>query len=275
MMHSKNILDYYIFSDLYAMDVSDLCVDLTEEKQTKPRKSKRLMMPPKRIVPIKNRDKIGSEVWNPERAKDIGNFPSPSRILLLGSCGVGKSNLIKNLIIHQRPRFQEVYLIHEDAGATKEYKDLECTAELDEVPDLDFWDRPGPHIKRAVIIDDLEITSATKQRLKNLCVLMRYASTHKGLTVYFGHQSFWAVPTLVRRMCSVFILWKPRARTEAGLIEDRTGMPKGSLTELFNTVATGHYDSICIDLTNNSPAVLRLNVWQPIEGQEQEEHDNK
>ena len=130
-------------------------------------------------------------------------------------------------------------MIHEDAGVTREYKDLECTEELDDVPDLDFWDRSGPHIKRAVIIDDLEITSATKQRLRNLCTLMRYASTHKSITVYFGHQSFWAVPTLVRRMCSVYILWKPRARTEASLIEDRTGMPKGSLKELFKTWRLG------------------------------------
>ena len=62
------------------------------------------------------------------------------------------------------------------------------------------------------------------------------------------------------------------------MIEDRTGMPKGSLKELFKTVATGHYDSIC-DMSVNSPCALRLNVWQKIEmgpkGQEQAEHDDE
>ena len=159
------------------MNTEDLCIDLTEMKNTKPRKSKRLMMPPKKIVPIKCADKIGVEHWTPERARDLGNFPSPARILLLGPCGVGKSTLIKNLILHARPRFKEVYIIHEDADATKEYDDLEPTDKFNEVPDLNFWNYDGPYIKRAVIVDDLELTSAHKERLKNLAIMFRYAST--------------------------------------------------------------------------------------------------
>ena len=260
------------------MDTDELHDHQEVASDKKPRKKKRLPMPPKRIVALKNRDKIGAESWTPERAIDLGNFPSPSRILLLGPCGVGKSNLIKQLIIHQRPRFQQVYLIHEDAGFTKEYKDLECTEEFADIPPLEFWDNPGPHIKRAVIIDDLEITSANKERLKNLAILFRYASTHKGLTVYFGHQSFFNTPSLIRKMSNVYILWKPRSRTEMALIEDRVGMPKGALKELFATVAPGHYDSICIDMLKDSPAKLRLNIWDRIEmgpkGQAEAEQSN-
>ena len=245
------------------MFTAELTTDLNNAP--KERKKRRIPQPPKSIVPIKCADKVGAESWNPERAKNIGNFPSPSRILLLGPCGVGKSTLIKNLIIHQRPRFKEVYLIHEDAGATKEYKDLECTQEFKEVPPLDFWDHDGPHIKRAVIVDDLELTAAHKERLKNLAILFRYASTHKSLTIYFAHQSFFNVIPLIKKMSNVYILWKPRARTEITLIEDRVGMPKDSLKELFKTVATGDKDSICIDMTSKTPAPLRLNIWQPIE----------
>ena len=102
---------------------NELHADETKEKKVK--RKKKLMMPPKEIVPIRCADKVGVEHWTPERAKDLGNFPSPARILLLGPCGVGKSTLIKNLIIHGRPRFEQVFLIHEDAEATKEYDDLE------------------------------------------------------------------------------------------------------------------------------------------------------
>jgi len=111
--------------------------DDTERGPQKLRK-KMCRKPVKRIVAIKNKDKRGAEFWNPSRAKDIGNFPSPARILLLGPCGVGKSTLIKNLILHQRPRFQEVYLIHEDSEFTKEYDDLDVTEKLDDVPGIDF-----------------------------------------------------------------------------------------------------------------------------------------
>ena len=126
----------------YTMDADELHdhQEIEDETKTK-RKKKRLPMPPKEIVPIRCADKLGVEKWDEERAKDLANFPSPARILLIGSCGVGKSTLIKNLIIHARPRFKEVYLIHEDAHATKEYDDLEQTEKFDEVPPLDFLRR--------------------------------------------------------------------------------------------------------------------------------------
>jgi hypothetical protein len=153
--------------------VDDLHEHLELPSDKKPRKKRRLPMPPTGIVPIANRDKVGVEKWTPERAVDLGNFPSPARILLLGPCGVGKSTLIKNLIIHARPRFQDVYLVHEDAGYTKEYRDLECTEEFDDMPPLEFWNYDGPYRKRAIIIDDLELTSAHKERLKNLAICFK------------------------------------------------------------------------------------------------------
>ena len=250
--------------------------DSDEEKKPRKLNKKNCGKPPKRIVAIKNKDKVGAESWNPSRAKDIGNFPSPSRILLLGPCGVGKSTLIKNLILHQRPKFEEVYLVHEDSEFTKEYDDLDVTQKLDDVPSIDFWELPegSPYIKRCVIVDDLELTSANKQRMKNLAILFRYCSTHKGLTIYFAHQSFFDVSSLVKKMANIYVLWRPRAYSELALIENRVGYPKGTLKELFNTVATGHRDSICVDMTENSPCKLRLNIWKQIQSDfESEEED--
>ena len=247
-------------------DDSDSDAEKAERKPRNINKSK-CKKPPKRIIPIKNKDKVGHESWTDSRKRDIGNFPSPSRILLLGPCGVGKSTLIKNLILHQRPRFEEVYLIHEDAEFTREYDDLEPTEKLNEVPPIDFWELPdgSPYIKRAVIIDDLELTSANKERLKNLAILFRYCSTHKGLTIYFAHQSFFDVLGLVKKMANVYVIYKQRAYSELQMIENRVGYKKDTLKELFQTIATGHRDSICVDLTENSPCKLRKNIWERIQ----------
>ena len=226
---------------------------------------KKIGKAPKEIIAIKNKDKKGHESWTDSRSKNIANFPSPARILLLGPCGVGKSTLVKNLIMHQKPMFQEVFLIHEDAEFSKEYDDLDVTEKLSEVPPLEFWEYEGKYIKRAVIVDDLELTAANKERLKNLAIMFRYASTHKGLTIYFCHQSFFDVMSLIKKMANVYIIWKPRATSELTLIENRVGMKKGELKDIFKNVATKHRDSVCVDLTENSPAKLRLNVFQRIE----------
>ena len=235
-----------------------------ERKERKKKDKESLPKPFKCIIPIKNPDKVGAEHWTKNRAKNLANFPSPQRILLLGACGTGKSTLIKNLIVNQRPMFEEVYLIHQDAKHTKEYDDLDPTDVLTDVPPIQFFNLDGKFKKRAVIIDDLELTSADVERKKNLAILFRYGSTHKGLTVFFAHQSFFDVPTLVKKMASVFIIWKPRALNEIGLIENRTGLQKGELAKLFDKYATKHRDSICIDLSKDSPAKLRLNVFEPI-----------
>ena len=107
--------------------------------------------------------------------------------------------------------------------------------------------------------------------MKNLAILFRYCSTHKGLTIYFAHQSFFDVTSLVKKMANIYVLWKPRAYSELALIENRVGYAKGTLKELFQTVATGHRDSITVDLTEGTPAPLRKNIWEKIAAQSEEE----
>lgn len=232
---------------------------------------KKHIRPPQGIVAFRNGDKPTEETWNERRCRDLGNFPNPSRILLLGPPNVGKSTLVKNLIIHQRPRFDEVFVIHLDAGVTRDYDDLEPTAMMNEVPPLAFWsdlpdkDDAGRRIKRCVVVDDLELTHAHKEREKNLGILFRYASSHKNMTVYMCHQSAMDVPSLIRKMSNVWVIWRPRGRNELAVIENRVGLPTGELSILFDAVAARPRDSICVDMTLDSPAPLRLNIWQPIE----------
>jgi len=225
---------------------------------------------PHSIVPFTNADKSEEERWTKKRARDIANFPNPSRILLVGPPGLGKSTLIKNILIRQAPPFDEAYVVHEDAEGTQEYEDLEPTEMMGDIPDLEWFnelpthDEDGNTIKRCMILDDLEFTSAHKERLKNLATLLRYASTHKGFTVYLAHQDMFSLPTIARKMCNVFCVRRPRARQEVTLIENRCGLAKGDLKALFDTCCREPRDCLVIDHTLRSPAPLRKNVWEVI-----------
>ena len=159
----------------------------------------------------------------------------------------------------------------EDGSGTTEYNDADPTAMLGDVPPLEYWnevcatdDPSGPPVKRLVILDDLELTGANRERLRNLAILFRYVSTHKGMSVILCHQSFFDLPGVIKKCSNLFILWRPRANSEYALLDNRCGVPKGTLRMLFDEVAPGERDSIMIDHTANSPAPLRLNIWQPI-----------
>ena len=230
---------------------------------------------PNHVVAYGCADKSLRESWDARRGQDIANFPSPFRMLMLGPPNSGKSTLAKNIVVHQDPAFSEVFIVHEDAGATREYDDLEPTAMLSEIPGLAFWDalptmeedpetgeeRP---IKRLVIVDDVEYTSASKQRLKDLAILMRFASSHKNLSVIVSHQSFFDLPVIAKKVADVFVVWRSRAKNELHLIENRVGLPNGALTEIFDAFGRDARDSVCIDATRGTPAPLRWNIWKPI-----------
>jgi len=239
--------------------------NLSDAQEPIRKQKRRIPRAPNEIVPIHCADKKHDEIWDEKRSRDLANFPCPMRMMLLGPPGKGKTSLIKNIVIHARPRYQEVFLIHEDAEFSKEYDDLEPTDKFSEIPPLSFWEYEGPYKKRCVIIDDLEYTSANKERLKRLAVLFRYGSSHKGVSIIFAHQSFFDVPTITKKMTNVYVIYKPQARNELSLIENRVGLPGGTLDEMFNTIATKFNDNICIDITKNTPAPIRLNIFQPIE----------
>ena len=225
-------------------------------------------------MPFDCSDKKIRDTWDARRSKNLANIPSPFRALLVGPPGVGKSTLVKNLLIHQRPRFDELIIIHldhrDDGSGSAEYADCDPTHQLAEIPSLDEWDQlfsgddPDRPTRRLVVLDDLEFERADKSRLQNLGTLFRYVSSHRGMSIALCHQSFFHVPTIVKQTSSVFILWRPRATSEYALLDNRCGLPRGTLHMLFNEIATGEQDSIMVDHSPNTPAPLRLNIWQPI-----------
>lgn len=218
---------------------------------------------PCKLVDIKNSDKSGwVEKWTENRSKDMGNFPHPSRIALIGPPSVGKSFICKHLLLHQRPHFKELYIIHGDADCTTEFDDLEPTMIMPDFPPIEFWDAK---VKTLCIVDDVEYSNLSKEQMARLHKLVRYVSSHKNVTIYFTHQSFFELPNLVRKLCNVFIIWKPRSSTELKLISNRIGLESEQVERIFETQCNGYRDSLCIDFNINTPARFRKNIFETLD----------
>jgi hypothetical protein len=215
------------------------------------------------LVDIKNTDKAGwTESWTETKKKNWASFPHPTRMALIGPPSAGKSFMMKHLIMHQRPMFRELYIIHGDGDHTTEFDDVDPSMIMTEFPPIAFWDGK---VKTLVIIDDVEFSSLSKEQFARMNKLFRYGSSHKNITVYVSHQSFFDLPILVRKLCNVFILWKPRSVMELKTMSNRVGFSAKALDHIFENVCSDYRDSLCIDHHYKSPAVLRKNLWEKID----------
>lgn len=211
----------------------------------------------KKIVVFKNKDKEGwYEDWYNRR--DWLNFPHPYRCLISANPGSGKTNMIKNLILRAKPYFKKIFLCHYDLE-TKEYDDVDVI-KLVELPDARSKDFT-PSKKNLLIVDDYDFVSLNKYQMSNLRSLFKYASTHKGLSIIIATQDFFNIPSLIRRLSNIYFIWKGSGDLDSLYnIGRRVGYTKPEFKQLLD-MCTNRFDNICIDMTVNTPAPVRLNGY--------------
>lgn len=246
--------------------------ELKEEKAKERRKKTRRNKPPKlrknqiEVITNPEKDKGG---WSQSYAKapkgvSIGWYPHPAKILFLGGCGRGKTNMIKNAFLqHQstgRP-FKELYIITCSPLCT-EYDDLQYTGLLTEIPDADFF---NPKKKTAVIIDDYEHDNMTSEEKRRLSTLFRYVATHRNVSIYCGYQSFFNTQPLIRKVSDVFVIYKPNNKLDYTNLANRLDMEADDLRYIFKEICNGVYDCLCINNIPGAPYRFTKNLHIPIE----------
>jgi hypothetical protein len=231
-----------------------------------PDKKKKLPSLPKRVMVIPNPDKSQNEKWTPERKMD--NFPTPNRFILCGRPGCGKTLVLMNILMRQRPMYEVLILVHPDGEISQEWKDFEPTIVMSEPPPPSFFEslvkEDGTFPKTAVVCDDLEIFKTRKDIISNITTLMRYYSTHRFVSTYLTYQSFFDIENIFRKLASVFLIWRPMVVGELNAIEKRCGLEDRQLRYLFDKYCHEPTDFITIDQSQGSPAPLRFGLFQKI-----------
>lgn len=229
-----------------------------------PKKSK--LRIPNKLIALPNADKAFHEKWDDKR--NMLNIPHPFRMLCLGPPNVGKSTVVKNILIRAKPQFQEVVVIHCDAEYTKEYDDLGENVEiLSNVPAPEEWEGL---VKTLVVIDDMEFKGMNKEQKRNLDRLFGYCSTHKNISIILCSQDAFNVPPIVRRCTNVFVLWKSPDMDSMSGVARKTGMKVDEFKQLFRDVLPQFRDSLWIDITSKTPYPLRKNGFEMIKMRQNE-----
>jgi len=217
-------------------------------------------MLPRKIIPIDNPDKTFHESWYKNR--NLLNIPHPFRGVFLGPPNVGKTTVVKNIILRAHPQFEEIFVIHCDPSYTEEYDDLgeDCTI-LEEIPAANEWEGK---VKTLVVLDDLEFKFMDKQQKRNLDRLFGFVSTHKNISCCLCSQDPFNVPAIVRRCANLWVLWKMTDLDAMATCARRTGMKSLTFKKIFQKVMPDVHNSLWIDLTTKSPMPLRKDGYLPI-----------
>jgi len=215
---------------------------------------------PDKIIALPNADKAFHECWNEKRNKL--DFPHPFRGVLLGRPNVGKTTIVKNILLRAKPAFDELVVIHCDSEYTKEYDDIECCEVLNEIPSPEDWEG---EVKTLVVLDDLEYKTMKKDQKHNLDRLFGYCSTHKNISVLLCSQDGFNVPPIVRRCCDLCILWKSNDLDTMANIARKSGLNKKDFASLFGLLHE-YRDSLWLDMTGGgkSPYPIRKNGFEII-----------
>ena len=204
------------------------------------------------------------------------NYPAirisiPNRILIVGSSGSGKSNILLNLIIGMNC-FTKIWFIVKSPDEPlykffiSEIREIEkklkismltVSSEIDEIPHIDEIDKDETNL---FVFDD--VISEKTTRLKNISDFW-IRGRKQNITTIFLSQSFYKTPHIIRQNTDVIIFKKIGTRRDLKMILSDYSLDKSveELMQMYKRCNTGDINNFfMIDLkTNKTEDKFRMN----------------
>jgi len=208
-----------------------------------------------------NKDKGFQESWS--KKKDLLDIPWAFRGIFCGPPSSGKSFITKQIILKSRPMYKKVVVVHYGGEDTLDYDEIDGVdvVPLSALPDPTEIN-PGKQ-KMLLVLEDVPLSSLNREQKQKIDRLYGYSSSHRGVSIIVCSQDVFDVPVGARRSSNIFVLWKTPDLNALQTMASRTGFTAREFRNLFK-LCKNKFDCIMIDLTEGSPAPLRLNCYQPI-----------
>ena len=169
-------------------------------------------------------------------------------------------NLFLRIQLSAKP-FQTLIIIQ--PSTSKEHDILDATITLFDIPEIETIVSED-NGKTLIIIDDWDMSKLDNHQKRNLGMLFRYVSSHHNISVLLSYQSFFDIPTIIRKTCNYFFIWKTNNIDELGTIAKRTGYNKKIFQSVFAKYIKDKHDFLVIDQQIDPEFELRKNLYEII-----------
>jgi len=216
------------------------------------------------IIRLPNADKGD---WVEKWSMDTHGFDTlvhPFKACLIGRPNSGKTTVMHNLFLRiqlSAKPFQTLIIIQ--PSTSKEHDILYATITLFDIPEIETIVSED-NGKTLIIIDDWDMSKLDNHQKRNLGMLFRYVSSHHNISVLLSYQSFFDIPTIIRKTCNYFFIWKTNNIDELGTIAKRTGYNKKIFQSVFAKYIKDKHDFLVIDQQIDPEFELRKNLYEII-----------
>ena len=113
--------------------------------------------------------------------------------------------------------------------------------------------------KTLLILEDLNLKQMDKDNRAKLNRLMGYTSSHLGVSICITTQNAYDLDASIRRMASVFVIFKSPDINALTILADRVGLKKKDMIHIMTELLTKTHDSLWLDLTPGTNWPIRIN----------------